>query len=115
MGTVVKSRIVNQDDQAHGIYANMCRSKWPSGERKKRAVKLSVLAGQEINLSQTLHVEKPTLWDVKTDHPAALYTLYTRSLSGLAVGGVQRNSTVIRYLNWTPEGSIPQWGGDPSP
>ena len=105
--TVVKSRIVNQDDQAHSIYAEY-EIVDQNGQvvSEKTAVKQqAVLAGQEINLSQTFHVEKPTLWDVKTDHPA-LYTLVYAGLSGFAVGRCAKERFGYRYLNWTPEGGF---------
>ncbi len=54
--TVVKSRIVNQDDQAHSIYAEYEIVDQMAMVSEKRAVNV-VLAGHEINLSQTLHVE----------------------------------------------------------
>ena len=44
--------------------------KWPVVS-EKRAVKQAVLAGQEINPSQTLHVENQPS-GMKTDHPASI-------------------------------------------
>lgn len=105
--TVVKSRIVNQDDQAHSIYAEyeIVDQNGQVVSEKTRSEAQAVLAGQEINLSQTLHVEKPTLWDVKTDHPA-LYTLYTRVYRDSQLVDVQKERFGYRYLNWTPEGGF---------
>ena len=105
--TVVKSRIVNQDDQAHSIYAEyeIVDQNGQVVSGKTRSEAQAVLAGQEINLSQTLHVEKPTLWNVKTDHPA-LYTLYTRVYRDSQLVDVQKERFGYRYLNWTPEGGF---------
>ena len=61
--TLVKSRIVNQDDQAHSVYAEyeIVDQNGQVVSEKVRSEVQSVLAGQEINLSHTLHVEKPTI------------------------------------------------------
>ena len=105
--TLVKSRIVNQDDQAHSIYAEyeIIDQNGQVVSEKVRSEVQSVLAGQEINLSHTLHVEKPTLWDVKTNNPA-LYTLYTRVYRDSQLVDVQKERFGYRYLNWTPEGGF---------
>ena len=113
----MKSRIVNQDDQAHSIYAEyeIVDQNGQVVSEKTRSEAQAVLAGQEINLSQTLHVEKPTLWDVKTDHPA-LYTLYTRVYRGFAVGRCAKGTlwlslSELDARRWL----LPQWGGDEIP
>ena len=105
--TLVKSRIVNQDDQAHSIYAEyeIVDQNGQVVSEKVRSEVQSVLAGQELNLSHTLHVEKPTLWDVKTNNPA-LYTLYTRVYRDSQLVDVQKERFGYRYLNWTPEGGF---------
>ena len=105
--TLVKSRIVNQDDQAHSVYAEyeIVDQNGQVVSEKVRSEVQSVLAGQEINLSHTLHVEKPTLWDVKTNNPA-LYTLYTRVYRDSQLVDVQKERFGYRYLNWTPEGGF---------
>ncbi len=112
--TVVKSRIVSQDDQAHSIYAEyeIVDQKWPSGEAKKtrRSEAQSVLTGQEISLSQTLHVEKPTLWDVKTDHIQLSIPCIRRFIRIRSWWMCQRRFG-YRYLNWT-EGGYSSMGGD---
>ena len=103
----MKSRIVNQDDQAHSVYAEyeIVDQNGQVVSEKVRSEVQSVLAGQEINLSHTLHVEKPTLWDVKTNNPA-LYTLYTRVYRDSQLVDVQKERFGYRYLNWTPEGGF---------
>ena len=95
MDTVVKSRIVNQDDQAHSIYAEyeIVDQNGQVVSEKTRSEAQAVLAGQEINLSQTLHVEKPTL-DVKTDHPA-LYTCIRGFIGIRSWSMCKRNALVI--------------------
>ena len=105
--TVVKSRIVNQDDQAHSIYAEyeIVDQNGQVVSEKTRSEAQAVLAGQEINLSQTLHVERPKLWNV-TDEKAALYTLYTRVYRDSQLVDVQKERFGYRYLNWTPEGGF---------
>lgn len=105
--TLVKSRIVNQDDQAHSIYAEyeIVDQNGQVVSEKVRSEVQSVLAGQDLNLSHTLHVEKPTLWDVKTNNPA-LYTLYTRVYRDSQLVDVQKERFGYRYLNWTPEGGF---------
>ena len=105
--TLVKSRIVNQDDQAHEIYAEyeILDQNGQAVSQKVRSEAQSVLAGQEVHLSHTLQVEKPTLWDVKTNNPA-LYTLYTRVYRDAQLVDVQKERFGYRYMNWTPEGGF---------
>ena len=71
---------------------------------KTRSEAQAVLAGQEINLSQTLHVEKPTL-GCENGSSSSLY-LYTRVYRDSQLVDVQKERFGYRYLNWTPEGGF---------
>lgn len=64
--TVVKSRIVNQDDRVHSDGVNMVDQN--GLQERKNAEVLLFSSNGEINLSQT-HVENPGM---ENDHPAPI-------------------------------------------
>ena len=89
--TVVKSRIVNQDDQAHSIYAEyeIVDQNGRSGRRKKRAVKHKLFYEVRDQLSQTLMLKTNPL-GCENGSSSSLYIC--AGLSGLRLVDVQKGS-----------------------
>ena len=110
--TLVKSRIVNQDDQAHSIYAEyeIVDQNGQVVSEKVRSEVQSVLAGQEINLPHTLHVEKPTS-GMSKPITQPLYSLYS-GLSRFAVGRCAKRTFWLPLSELdTRRWLLPQWSG----